>query len=147
MVVAYSLSRIANIVLEKIFGWGPKPSIFGGASSIDNTGEVIVWYVSICIPVSIVAVFCYRILNKKLIENPVLADDIYYRKNIRSALKFSLAIVIISLIIVIYQTLITFTNNSAGIFDKYSVLGWSTKLVLFSLTSVIFWNFSKKSSK
>jgi hypothetical protein len=78
-------------------------------------------------------------------ENPNLADDVYFRKNIRSTLKIALLGVVAYLFLVSYD----FLNLIAGDkpFEKLSFLSSMLDLLAAGGVSLILWKFSKKSSR
>ncbi len=116
--------------------------ITGTASSL-ILKESIVLLLSISVPASIVAWFSYRKLRRMLEKDPAVADDIAYKRNIRSSLYVSLSYIIFMTFIIlmdVFQVLILSKPVSKGFFDI------TTSLIVSGGLSWIFWHYSKKSS-
>lgn len=149
LALGYIISAILFIVIVKVFNLYTENSnyynykyAYLGDASFKN---ILIVYIALCVPMTIIFIYCYKKLNRVISENPSLADDVYFRKNIRSTLKFALLGVLIYLFLVSY----VFLNLIAGDrpFEKLGFLNSLLNLLATGGISLILWKFSKKSSR
>lgn len=150
LALAYTISGILFIFIAKIFNFYTENSnsytVYRYAYLKDGSFKnTLILYIALCVPLTIIFIYCYKKLNRVISENPNLADDVYFRKNIRSTLTIALLGVVAYLFLLSYD----FLNLIAGDkpFEKLSF--WSSLLDLLAAggASIILWKFSKKSSR